>query len=103
MAFDERLDYLATSSFRFFSETVTDAELKNTHNAILAGEIVDMRANVLNAPNQQPRNGTSHRPAMPTQDLLILAERAGRTAPSQVAKTKTIFYRRQTKRRVKVA
>ncbi len=47
MAFDERLDYLATSSFRFCSETITDAKLKTTHNAILAGEIVDMRVNVL--------------------------------------------------------
>jgi site-specific DNA-methyltransferase (cytosine-N4-specific) len=103
MAFDERLDYLATSSFRFCSEAMTDAELKTTHNAILAGEAVDMRANVLNAPSQQPRNGTSHRPAVPTQDLLILAERASRIAPTQVAKTKFVSYRRKTKRPVKAA
>lgn len=103
MAFDERLDYLATSSFRFFSETVTDAELKTTHNAILAGETVDMRVNVLNAPNQQLRNGNLHRPTMPTQDLLILAERANRIAPIQITKAKPVSYRQRTKRRSKVA
>jgi hypothetical protein len=80
---------------------MADAELKTTHNAILAGEVVDMRANVLNAPSQQPRNGTSHRPAVPTQDLLILAERASHAEPIQVAKAKTVSYRRQTKRRSK--
>ena len=103
MAFDERLDYLATSSFRFCPEAMTDAELKTTHNAILAGEVVDMRANVLNAPNEKPRNGTSHRPAVPTQDLLILAERASHIAPTQITKAKTVSYRRQTKRRSKAA
>ncbi|HEY1719582.1 MAG TPA: site-specific DNA-methyltransferase [Verrucomicrobiae bacterium] len=103
MAFDERLDYLATSSFRFFSETVTDAEIKTAHDLILAGETVDLCVNVLNAPIQQPRNGTFHRPAAPAQDLLILAERASRIAPIQVAKTKTVSYRRQTKRRSKVS
>jgi hypothetical protein len=102
LAFDERLDYLATSSFRFCPEAITDAELKTTHNAILAGEVVDMRANVLNAPSQPPRNGTFHRPAEPTQDLLFLAERAGPPAPIQVAKPKTVSYRRQTKRRASV-
>jgi hypothetical protein len=101
MAFDERLDYLATSSFRFCPEAMTDPELKTTHNAILAGEVVDMRANVLNAPSQQPCNGTSHRPVVPMQDLLILAERASHAEPIQLAKTKTVSYRRQTKRRSK--
>lgn len=103
MAFDERLDYLATSSFRFFSETVTDAELKTTYDSILASKTVDLCVNVLNAPSQQPRNGNFRRPAVATQDLLILAERAGNIAPTQVAKIKTVSYRRQTKRRPKVA
>jgi site-specific DNA-methyltransferase (cytosine-N4-specific) len=103
LAFDQCLDYLATSSFRFFSETATDAEIKTAHDSILAGETVDLRVNVLNAPIQQPRNGTFHRPVAPAQDLLILAERASRIAPIQVAKTKTVSYRRQKKRRSKIS
>lgn len=103
MAFDERLDYLATSSFRFFSETVTDAEIKTAHDLILAGETVDLRVNVLNTPIRLPRNGTFHRPAAPSQDLLILAERAGRVAPIQITKAKPVSYRQRTKRHSKAA
>src|SRR6266496_390676 len=53
LAFDERLDYLAASSFRFFGEAATDEELKTTHDAILAGQTVDLRRNVFRVQPQR--------------------------------------------------
>jgi hypothetical protein len=62
---------------------------------------VDLRANVLNTPSQQPCKGTSHCPAVPMQDLLILAEKSSHAEPNQLAKAKTVSFRHQTKRRSK--
>ncbi len=76
LAFDERLDYLAASSFRFFPEAATDAELKAAHAAILAGKIADLRRDVFQTPRPAPRNGKVHQPATPTQCVLVLAESA---------------------------
>ena len=74
LAFDERLDYLAASSFRFFPEAATDAELKAAHAAILAGKTTDLRRDVFQTPRRVPRNGKVHQPATPTQGVLVLAE-----------------------------
>ena len=76
LAFDERLDYLAASSFRFFPEAATDAELKAAHAAILAGKTADLRRDVFLKPRPAPRNGKLHQPATPTQGVLVLAESA---------------------------
>ena len=94
LAFDERLDYLASSSFRFFAEAATDAELKAAHAAILHGKTADLRADVLHAPKQSVRNGRVHQPATPAQGLLILAETATPAAPARIAKAKTVSYKR---------
>ena len=95
LAFDERLDYLAASSFRFFAEAATDAELKAAHAAILHGKTADLRADVLRAPKQSVRNGRVHQLATPAQGLLILAETATPAAPVRTAKLKAVADRHQ--------
>ncbi|MCO5053149.1 MAG: site-specific DNA-methyltransferase [Verrucomicrobiae bacterium] len=76
LAFDERLDYLASSSFRFFSDAATNAELKTAYDAILLGKIADLRRDVFQVVQLTPRNGNVHKPATPTQGVLVLAEAA---------------------------
>jgi DNA modification methylase len=43
LAFDERLDYLAASAFRFLTEENTDEEMREVYQRIEAGELVDIR------------------------------------------------------------
>lgn len=43
LAFEERLDYLAASVFRFLGATVSDVELRAAHDAILGGKTADLR------------------------------------------------------------
>ncbi|MBL9117592.1 MAG: site-specific DNA-methyltransferase [Verrucomicrobiaceae bacterium] len=50
LAFEERLEYVASSSFRFFSETASDSDLKRTYSTILTGDCADFRRQVF-APN----------------------------------------------------
>ena len=76
---------LAASSFRFFAEAATDGELKAAHAAILAGQTCDLRRTVYQTPPPKPRNGAIHKPATPTQDVLVLAESA---MPYQVVNSK---------------
>ncbi len=76
LAFDERLDYLAASSFRFFADAATDAELRTAHAAILHGKTADLRRDVFQVTQPTPRNGNVHKPATPTQGVLVLAETA---------------------------
>ena len=38
LSFDNRLDYLAASAFRFFGEDASDAELRKTYERIMAGK-----------------------------------------------------------------
>src|SRR5881409_2610582 len=75
LAFDERLDYLATSSFRFFADAAPDAELKAAHNAILHGKTADLRREVFQVLKAPPPKGDVYRPATPTQGMLMLSER----------------------------
>jgi DNA modification methylase len=76
LAFDERLDYLAASSFRFFANAATDAELKTAHKAILHVKTADLRSAVFQVAQLAPKNGNVHKPAMQTQGVLVLAEKA---------------------------
>lgn len=46
LAFEERLDYLAPSSFRFLSKAISQAEITSIHGRILAGESVDLSVHV---------------------------------------------------------
>lgn len=73
LSFDDRLDYLAASSFRFFSDAVGEADLRAAHAAILRGETVDLRAEVFQAPAATVPNGL-HQPRVTTQGVLLLAE-----------------------------
>lgn len=46
LAFEERLDYLASSAFRFFSETAKDEDLRRTYDTIIAGNTVDFKRQI---------------------------------------------------------
>ncbi|HEX3857178.1 MAG TPA: site-specific DNA-methyltransferase [Verrucomicrobiae bacterium] len=101
LAFDERLDYLATSSFRFFSETVTDAELKAAHEAILHGKIIDLRRDVFQIPQPSPRNGSIHKLAMSSQGVLVLAESANSSLRNKRVSKPVSYKRRATSKTVR--
>lgn len=77
LAFDECLEYLATSSFRFFHEANNEEELKAAHHAILRGETVDFRHDVFQTPQVPLRNGCAHKPTSASQGILLLAESGG--------------------------
>lgn len=74
LAFEERLDYLAASSFRFFGDAATDAELKAAHAAILHGKTADRRRDVFQVAQRTPQNGNVHKPPTPSERVLVLAE-----------------------------
>ena len=95
LAFEERLDYLAASSFRFFPDATPDAELKSAHGAILHGKTADLRRDVFQVVQPTPRNGSVHKPAMPSQGVLVLAESAvAPLLPSKHA-SKRVSYKRR--------
>lgn len=79
LAFEERLDYIATSSFRFFSETATDHDLKHAHNVIMAGQTLDFRRAIF-APSDsnitllKASATDAHRAEVTEQGLLLLRE-----------------------------
>src|SRR5436190_2375636 len=74
LTFEERLDYVAASLFRFFADIATDAELKAAHDAILDGKTADLRRDVFQVPQPPPRNSSVHKPASPSQGMLVLSE-----------------------------
>ena len=93
LAFEERLDYLASSSFRFFADAATDAELKSAHAAILHGKTGDLRHDVFQAPQPPPSNGNVHKPATQSQGLLVLTESADAAAANARRSSKTVTYK----------
>lgn len=74
LGFEQRRDYLASSVFRFFGESVTEGELKAAHDAILAEHPVDLRRTVYRQPAKTGSLNGAHRPSQPSQSLLILSE-----------------------------
>lgn len=100
LSFDERLDYLAASSFRFVSEATTDTEIKTTHDAIINGRIVDLRDDAFNEKFAFLPNNNTHRPAAPSQGLLVLAESAGKPLLQAKHSTKPVSYKRRALSRV---
>lgn len=44
IAFDERLDFLAGSCFRFFDQDASDVQMRQVYDAILAGVSIDLRS-----------------------------------------------------------
>ena len=95
LAFDERLDYLAASSFRFFADAATDAELKAAHDAILHGKTADLRRDVFQTPQPSLRNSNVHKPATPSQGVLVLAETAEASALRRRHAAKPVSYKRR--------
>ena len=96
LAFDERLDYLAASSFRFFGETATDAGLNAAHDAILHGKTADLRRDVFCAQPQPLRSGATHKPAAPSQGVLLLAESVHVPASKKKRTFNPVSYKRRT-------
>jgi hypothetical protein len=97
LAFEERIDYLAASTFRFFADTASDAELKAAHAAILHGKTADLRRDVFHTPQPTPRNGNVHKPATPSQGVLVLAETVDAPTPRKGRLAKPVSYKRRTK------
>lgn len=96
LAFEEHLDYLAASSFRFFSDEATDAELKTAHAAILHGSTADLRCDVFQVAQQTPRNGSVYKPAMASQGVLVLAESKNSALPPGIRQaTNSISYKQR--------
>ncbi len=95
LAFDERLDYLAASSFRFFTDAATDTELKSAHDAILHGKTSDLRRDVFQVSPAMPRNGGVHKPATESQGVLILAESANASVARNKQSVKPVSYKQK--------
>ncbi len=96
LAFDDRLDYLAASSFRFFSEAATDADLKAAHTAVLHGKTVDLRSEVYRVARSALHNGNIHKPAVSSQGVLVLAESAATLPLPNNRPSKPVSYKRRT-------
>lgn len=96
LAFDERLDYLAASSFRFFADAATDDELKTAHNAILHGKTADLRCDVFKVAQPSPQNGSVHKPATQSQGVLVLAETAEAGLMRKDYSPKRVSYKRRS-------
>jgi len=92
LSFDDRIDYHASSSFRFLDQNTTDTELKNTHNAILSGKTVDLRPNVYRSLDQPLKTTCIHNTAMPKQGLLILSESNSNRPTRRPSTSKVISY-----------
>ena len=95
LAFEERLDYLAASSFRFFADSATDAELKLAHDAILSGKTADLRRDIFRVAQPALRNSEVYKPTTPTQGMLVLAEAAEASAARDKHPRVTASYRRR--------
>lgn len=93
LAFEDRLDYLAASSFRFFADAATDAELKVAHDAILHGKTADLRRDVFQTQQPMLKNDNVHKPSTSSQGVLVLSETVTRLMPTRKQKTKSVSYR----------
>ncbi|MDP1591098.1 MAG: site-specific DNA-methyltransferase [Prosthecobacter sp.] len=105
LAFEERLDYLAASSFRFFSETATEDDMKRTYDSLTRGETVDFRRAVFAPPEGNGRglDGTTafdlkqRRAETVEQGLLILREESVLSSP--VASRTPVKYEKPKRQR----
>ncbi len=95
LAFEERLDYLAASSFRFFATTASDTEIKTDHVAILHGKTVDLRRDVFQVAQPKRQNGNVHKSTTPSQGVLVLAESAEIPRLRKNALPKPVSYKRR--------
>jgi DNA modification methylase len=95
LAFEERGDYLAASSFRFFADESTDAELKAAYNAILHGKTFDLRREVFRVAQPKLQNGRFYKPAAPSQGMLVLAESVEIPSTRKNILPKPVSYKRR--------
>ena len=95
LAFEQRIDYLATSSFRFFPDSADDVERKAAHQAILHNQTADLRRAVFKIAQLTPSNGSIHKPATASQGILVLAENAQASARSKEHSSKPVTYLRR--------
>jgi site-specific DNA-methyltransferase (cytosine-N4-specific) len=95
IAVEERLDYLAASSFRFFSDAAMCAELKAAHDAILHGKTADLRHDVYQVIQPGPPNDSVHKPATPSQGILVLAESTDAPLARRSHPPKSVSYKRR--------
>jgi site-specific DNA-methyltransferase (cytosine-N4-specific) len=99
LAFDERLDYLAASAFRFLPETTSDADMKAAHNAILAGQTLNLHTKVFGDAPRARAEENLYQPAAPAQGLLMLAESPDSPAVTKPPKARATVYRQPSKRK----
>lgn len=95
LAFDERLDYLAASSFRFFPESANDTELHTIHDLILAGKTADMRRDDMKGFQQPIQSLHFDKTTSMAQGLLALAESARVAIPNTKRSRKPVFYKKR--------
>lgn len=95
LAFDERRDYLAASSFRFFTEEAADIELKAAHDAILQNKTADLRREIFRVVQPRLQNGRIHKPSTESQSVLILAETANTSQAREQRLAKPVSYKRK--------
>lgn len=104
LAFEERLDYLAASSFRFFSETATEHDLVHAYDSLMAGEAVDFQRAVYAPAAFNGHSTVTHtipasdhkRAETVEQGLLLLREEAGPSDP--LPPRKPVKYKKTTRR-----
>ena len=78
LAFDNRLDYLAASSFRFFDEHAGDAELCQSYASIMAGKPVTVAAASHPQLATKPVRPEYRQAQQTTQSMLMLHEPASK-------------------------
>lgn len=74
LSFDNRLDYLAASAFRFFGETATDAELRNAYQTIMDKQTLTFSVPVYSQAKQPASTYASRHARKEAQSLLLLHE-----------------------------
>jgi DNA modification methylase len=79
LAFEQRLDYLAASSFRFCAENARDTELRGVYDTILQGQVLDLRHNIQHTPPKDVSHATPYPAASNIQGDLMLAETPAET------------------------
>lgn len=75
VAFDNRLDFLATSAFRFFGDAATEEELRATHERIMRGQRVSFGVPVVARLPEPPSRGSPYA-GRESQAMLVLHEDA---------------------------
>lgn len=79
LSFDNRLDYLAASAFRFFSEAASEKELRVAYEKIMHGQTISFSVPVYTQA-QQAFSHETHYAEKESQAILLLHEEPPKTA-----------------------